>query len=39
MLQDNGKFRVALLHQIQELNKAMVVIAGVLAELSGNDKK
>jgi hypothetical protein len=31
-LQDNGIFRAELLHQMQELNKAMVVIAGILVD-------
>ena len=30
MLQNDGRFRVELLHQMQELNKALVVIAGAL---------
>lgn len=32
LLQDNGIFRAELLHQMQELNKAMVVIAGILVD-------
>ena len=38
MLQNDGRYRVELLHQMQELNKALVVIAGVLVDLSGNGK-
>jgi len=34
MLQNNGRFRVELLHQLQELNKALVLIASALV----NDK-
>ena len=30
MLQNNGRFRAELLHQLQELNKALVVIANIL---------
>ena len=37
MLQNNGRFRVELLHQLQEMNKALVVIAGVLVDLSGKN--
>lgn len=37
LLQDNGIFRVQMLHQLSEINKALVVIAGVLADLSGNE--
>ena len=35
MLQNNGRFRAELLHQLQEINNALVVVAGVLADLSG----
>lgn len=38
-LQDNGIFRQQLLHQLQEINKALVVMAGVLVDLSGNGQK
>lgn len=38
MLQNNGRFRAELLHQMQEINQALVVIAGALANLSKNDK-
>jgi hypothetical protein len=31
MLQNNGRYRVELLHQLQEINKALVVIASCLA--------
>ena len=34
MLQNNGRFRVELLHQMQEINQALVIIAGALV----NDK-
>jgi len=33
LLQNDGRFRVELLHQMQEMNKALVVIAGVLVDL------
>jgi len=39
LLQDNGIFRVQLLHQLQEINKALVVIAGVLVDLSNGTRK
>jgi len=39
MLQNNGRYRVELLHQLQEINKALVVIAGVLVDLSGKNDK
>lgn len=38
MLQNNGRFRAELLHQMQEINQALVVIAGALANLSKHDK-
>ena len=38
MLQNNGRYRAELLHQLQEINKALVVIAGVLVDLSNNGK-
>lgn len=36
MLQNNGRYRVELLHQLQEMNKALVVIAGILVENGKN---
>ena len=36
MLQNNGRFRAELLHQMQEINQALVVIASAIA--SKNDK-
>jgi len=40
MLQNNGRFRVELLHQLQEINKALVVVAGTLVDISKkNDKE
>ena len=36
MLQNNGRFRAELLHQLQEINQALVVIASAIA--SKNDK-
>jgi len=39
MLQNDGRFRVELLHQLQEINKALVVVAGVLVDLSGKNEK
>jgi hypothetical protein len=38
LLQSNGRFRVELLHQFQEMNKALVVIAGVLVDQNENRK-
>lgn len=38
LLQNNGRFRAELLHQLQEINKALVVIAGTLVDLTKNDK-
>jgi hypothetical protein len=38
MLQNNGRFRAELLSQLQEINRALVIIAGVLVDLSGNGK-
>lgn len=38
MLQNDGRFRVELLHQMQEINQALVVIAGALATLSNGSK-
>lgn len=32
MLQNNGRYRAELLHQLNEINKALVVIAGVLVD-------
>ena len=39
MLQDNGIFRGELLNQLREINQALVVVAKVLVELTGNDGK
>jgi CHASE3 domain sensor protein len=39
MLQNNGRYRAELLHQLQELNKALIVIAGVLVDLTGDGKQ
>jgi len=39
MLQNNGRYRAELLHQLQEINRALVVIAGVLVDLTGTEKK
>ena len=36
MLQDNGIYRQQLLHQLQEIKKALIVIAQVLVDLSGD---
>ena len=38
MLQNDGRYRAELLHQMQEINRALVVIAGVLVDLAGNGK-
>ena len=38
MLQNNGRFRVEMLHQMSEMNKSLMAIASVLVEFSGNDK-
>lgn len=35
MLQNDGRYRAEELHQLQEINKALIVIAGVLVDLSG----
>ena len=35
MLQNNGRFRVELLHQMQEINKALVGIAEIMVDLNG----
>ena len=32
LLQDNGIYRLQMLNQLQEINKALVVIAGILAD-------
>lgn len=34
MLQNNGRYRAEMLHQLQEINRALVVIAKVLADLT-----
>jgi len=39
LLQNNGRYRVELLHQLQEINKALVVIAGTLVDLAGKNDK
>jgi len=39
MLQNNGRFRAELLHQLQEINKALVVVAGTLVDLAGKNDK
>jgi len=39
LLQNNGRYRVELLHQLQEINKALIVVAGVLVDLAGKDGK
>jgi len=39
MLQNDGRFRGELLHQLQELNRGVTVIAGVLVDLVGKDGK
>lgn len=38
MLQNNGRFRAELLHQLNEINQVLIVIAGALADLSKNGK-
>lgn len=35
MLQNDGRFRAELLHQMQEINRALVVIAGALVDIGG----
>ena len=35
LLQNNGRFRAELLNQLQEINKALVVIAGALVDFNG----
>jgi hypothetical protein len=39
MLQNDGRFRAELLHQLNEMNKALVVIASVLVNISGVEGK
>ena len=39
MLQNDGRFRAELLHQLQEINKALVVVAGTLVDLAGKNDK
>lgn len=39
MLQNNGRYRVELLHQLQEINKALAIIGGILLDLTGSDGK
>lgn len=39
MLQNDGRYRAELLHQIAEVKQALVVIAGVLVDLAGHGKK
>ena len=39
LLQNNGRYRVELLHQLQEINKALVVVAGVLVDLSEKNEQ
>ena len=39
LLQNDGRFRAELLHQMQEINKALVVIAGTLVDLAGKNGK
>jgi molecular chaperone GrpE (heat shock protein) len=38
MLQNNGRYRVEMLHQMQEMNRALVVISSILADISGGRK-
>jgi hypothetical protein len=38
MLQNDGRFRAELLSQLQDINKALVVIADALVELFGHGK-
>jgi len=37
MLQNNGRFRVELLHQFHELNKSLIGIAEILVDISKKD--
>jgi hypothetical protein len=39
LLQNNGRFRAELLNQLNELNRALVVIAGALVDLNGKNTK
>ena len=39
MLQNNGRFRVELLHQLQEINKSLYVLSKTIYDLVGDDKK
>lgn len=36
MLQNNGRFRAELLHQMQEINRALIVIAGAFVNSKNN---
>jgi hypothetical protein len=38
LLHNDGRYRVEMLNQMQEISNALKVIAGVLIELSGNGK-
>jgi hypothetical protein len=35
LLQDNGIYRASMLDQMEKMNRSLMIIAGVLAELSG----
>jgi hypothetical protein len=39
LLHNNGRFRVELLHQLIEINRALRVVAGVLVELTSDGKE
>jgi len=36
LLQNNGRFRVELLHRLDEINRALTIVAGVLVQLAEN---
>jgi len=38
MLQNEGLYRFELLHKLQEINKALVVMAGVMVDLAGKNE-
>jgi predicted TIM-barrel fold metal-dependent hydrolase len=38
LLQNNGRYRVELLHQMQEINRNLVGIAEILVDVAGNVK-
>ena len=39
LLQNDGRYRVELLHQMQEINKSLLGIAEILVDLAGKNGK